>query len=118
MKWEGVQNRVNTRRGGNERERKDKQERGSKQGEGVRFPGILNTVPHGPVKTINRKASKGTVESRVMLRAYIKRYHVGEPLNLHIAGSVSPQCPNPHASTSPELAMTAIKAEMVGYKKI
>ena len=34
------------------RETKDKQEKGSKQGEGVRFPGILNTVPHGPVKTI------------------------------------------------------------------
>lgn len=45
-------NRVNTRRGGNERERNTKQERGSKQDKGSDSPGILNTVPHGLRKTI------------------------------------------------------------------
>lgn len=40
----------------NERRREEKErtkeEKGTQQGEGVRFPGILNVVPHGPVKTI------------------------------------------------------------------
>lgn len=46
MNGEGAQNK---RREG---EKESKEERGSKQGEGIRFPGILNAVPHGPVKTI------------------------------------------------------------------
>lgn len=116
MKGKRVQNRVMKEE---ERGReKIKEEEGSKQGEGVRFPGILNAVPHGPVKTILEESFQrhcGKQSDAQSLHREALHWGAPKPPRCWLCqSSVSKS----HAYISPEFATTAIKTEMAGCKKV
>lgn len=91
---------------------------GKRRGEGVIFPGRLNTVPHAPVMTILEES----------LQRHCEKQSDNQSLHQEALPWGAPKPPRcwlcqspvykPHAHISPEFAMTAIKAEQAGCQKI
>lgn len=107
MKREGVQKTIMKE----EERRRKREEKSSKEGEGVRFPGILNAAPHGPVKTILEESFQrrcGKQSNTQSLHREALYWGAPKPPCCWLCqSSVSKS----HACISPEFAKTAIRAD-------
>lgn len=117
MKVEGIQTRIKSERRGSRGRKKYKDEKGSKQGNGVIVLVSLNVVLHVLGKTILEESFQRHCRTQSDDQSLHREA-------LHWGAPKPPRCWlcqssvfKPHAHVSPEFAKAAIRAELAGCVK-